>query len=153
MRFNSCLLFLLILSLPIVALAAPPKPAPEVIDFSQRLEGERARTLEDMSDAEALQLRPMLQRIRMALLTQQATLKDLEKRRALATLPEIRSQLDREVAQIKLGTERRMLEIQLEFARLEGRQATAESLEKALNTFNEEPLPVYQDRVDPGDRR
>ncbi len=153
MRFNSYLLFLLLLSLPIVALAAPPKPAPEVIDFSQRLEGERARTLEDMSDAEALQLRPMLQRIRMALLTQQATLKDLEKRRALATLPEIRSQLDREVAQIKLGTERRMLEIQLEFARLEGRQATAESLEKALNTFNEEPLPVYQDRVDPGDRR
>ena len=68
-------------------------------------------------------------------------------------MPEIRRQLDNEVAQVKMGTERRMLEIQLEYARLEGREATALTLEKALDTFDEEPLPVYQDRPNPDDNR
>jgi len=149
MRPKFCLLIVLLLSLATAAVAAPPEPAPDVIDFAKHMEGERARTLEDLSDDEALQLRPMLQRIRMALLTQRATLKDLDQRRATTTSPEIRAQLDREVAQVKMGTERRMLEIQLEFARNEGRDETADTLKNALKTLDEAPLPVYQDRAQP----
>lgn len=138
--------FLLLPTLSTPALAQAPEPAKATIDFSKRAEGERARTLEDLSDEEALQLRPMLQRIRLALLTQRATLKDLDERRTKTTNSEVRAQLDREVASVKMGTERRLLEIQLEFAIADGRDATAETLEQALEILDENPEPIYQDR-------
>ena len=144
-----CLFLSLVLVLPIAALAAPQEQATDGVDFAQRSQGERAKTLEDMSDTEALELRPMLQHIRMALLTQRATLNDLENRRTATTNPEVRRQLDREVAQVKLGTERRMLEIQIEYARAEGRKETVASLENALKIFTAVPAPSFHKRTEP----